>query len=79
MKIAMKTTHLTHDEELNHLETVLSSLPLATDEFSAAINHLRNARAYFRQGEVGAGLFEAKIVLAAILRASASAESNSQR
>ena len=79
MKIALKTTHLTHDEELNHLETVLSSLPLATEEFSTAMNHLCNARAYFRQGEVGAGLFEAKIVLATILRASTSAESDSQR
>jgi hypothetical protein len=70
MKIAMNTTRLTHDEELDHLETVLTSLPLATEEFSTAMNHLRNARAYFRQGKVGAGLFEAQIVIAAIHRAS---------
>ena len=79
MPLTLKTTHLTHDEELDHLETALTSLPLATEEFSTAMNHLKNARAYFRQGENGAGLFEAKIVIAKIRQAETHADFGSGR
>ena len=79
MSLNVNATCLTHDEELDHLETVLQSLPLATSEFSVAMNHLNNARTYFRQGETGAGMFEAKIVLAKIRQAATTNEDANRR
>ena len=66
MPLTVNVTRLTNDEELAQMETILQSLPLSTDEYSVAMNHLNNARTYFKLGEIGAGLFEAKFVLAKI-------------
>lgn len=62
MNTQMKSPGVTHLDELARLKLTLDSSPLATDEFGVALNHLNNAQAYFSQGEVGAGLFEMRIV-----------------
>lgn len=66
MSQILSSERSTRTQELDHLEMVLASLCLASDDFTAAMNHLANARMYFRQGEIGAARFEAGIVAARI-------------
>ena len=68
MKVQSKPFAAAHLDELAKLKRTLESLPLAADDYGVAINHLSNAQAYFNQGEVGAGLFEMRIVNAILNR-----------
>jgi hypothetical protein len=63
METKQKEPELARVEELAELKMVLESLPLTTEEYCWAINHLNNAQNYFNQGEVGAGLFEMRLII----------------
>ena len=44
--------------DLEQLEDLLQTLPLASDDFGFAFNHLRNARRYLQSTETGAARWE---------------------
>jgi hypothetical protein len=64
MQAKQKEPELAQVEELAQLKIVVASLPLTTEEYCCAMNHLNNAQNYFNEGEVGAGLFEMRLVIA---------------
>ena len=64
MQITQKKPGLVHVDELAELKMIVESLPLTTAEYCSALNHLTNAQNYSAQGEVGAALFELKLVIA---------------
>lgn len=51
---------------LAECQNLLSSLPLTLNEFSVAVNRLRNARRYSASGEAGAAHFELRLLLASV-------------
>lgn len=53
-------------EDLSLIESVLHSLPLATDEFGLAQNRIRNARRYYQAREVGAARYELRLLMCSL-------------
>jgi hypothetical protein len=51
------------DEEFENLQALIESLPLASGEFGVASNRLRNAQRYLRSDEIGASLYELRLLL----------------
>ena len=53
-------------EILIRIESILHSLPLATDEYGLAQNRLRNARRYFQACEIGAARYELRLLMCSL-------------
>ena len=53
-------------EDLSRIESVLDSLPLATDEYGLAQNRIRNARRYYQAREVGAARYELRLLMCSL-------------
>jgi hypothetical protein len=49
--------------EFDNLRTLIESLPLASSDFSLAGNYLRKAQRYLRSNEIGAALYELRLLL----------------
>jgi hypothetical protein len=47
---------------LDNLRRALESLPLSSEEFATAVNHLDNAGRYLAAGECGAARFELRLL-----------------
>jgi hypothetical protein len=52
--------------DLQHLHDLLESLPLTSDEYGRASNHLRNANRYLASGERGAAQFELRMLFGSL-------------
>ena len=48
--------------EFDSIRLLLETLPLATAEFSLAVNRLANARHYLESGEYGAARYELRLL-----------------
>jgi hypothetical protein len=48
--------------ELDTLQKLLESLPMASGEFSTAMNRLRNSQRYLCSEEIGAALYELRLL-----------------
>jgi hypothetical protein len=69
MNVILNSQALSLLKRLAEIEAVLESRPLPTEEYACALNHLKNARNYFQQGELGAGMFEMKLLNAKLKEA----------
>jgi hypothetical protein len=49
--------------DFGRIRRLLEALPLASAEFSVAVNRLANARHYLRDGEYGAARYELRLLL----------------
>jgi hypothetical protein len=49
-------------DELDHLRTMIESLPLGAGEFCLAMNSIRNAERFLCSDEVGAAAYELRLL-----------------